>query len=345
MLTAPTPIDELQRQQALDDLELLDTPAEQYLDTLVRLTRELFEVETVLISLVDRNRQWFKARIGLDVAETPRDISFCGHAVAARSMLLIEDAHQDPRFTDNPVVTGPPFIRFYAGQSLYSGESQPIGTLCLLHPQPRTLSQDERLRLRDLAILAEGYLHLRGLSQQAQKLRQAVNREQRKALIDPLTQLWNRGALAQFFGREQQTARERGQQLGAIYADLDHFKQINDQYGHAGGDQVLWESARRMSAALRPDDLLVRLGGEEFVALVAVNNVDELQRVAERMRLSIGLSPMQLSPQEVRVTMSIGTALAMPGENQAALLERADRALYLAKQQGRDRTVHAPDTL
>ena len=345
MLTAPIPIDEPQRQQALDNLELLDTPAEQYLDTLVRLTRELFEVETVLISLVDRNRQWFKARIGLDVAETPRDISFCGHAVAARSLLLIEDAQQDSRFADNPVVTGPPFIRFYAGQPLYSGEGQPIGTLCLLHPAPRTLSQEERLRLRDLGTLAEGYLQLRGLSQQAQKLRQAVNREQRKALIDPLTQLWNRAALAQFFAREQQGARERGQQLGVIYADLDHFKQINDQHGHAAGDQALWESARRMSGALRPDDLLVRLGGEEFVALVTVHTLDELQRVAERVRLAIGLKPMQLGQQEVRVTLSIGTALAMPGENQAALLERADRALYQAKQQGRDRTVHAPDIL
>lgn len=345
MLAAPIPDNEPLRQQALDDLELLDTPAEQYLDTLVRLTRELFQVETVLISLVDRNRQWFKARVGLDVAETPRDISFCGHAVAASSLLVIEDASQDPRFADNPVVTGAPFIRFYAGQPLYSSNGQAIGTLCMLHPQPRTLSLEERLRLRDLGTLTEGYLQLRGLSQQAAKLRQAVSREQRKALIDPLTQLWNRAALAQFFSREQQNARDHGQKLGAIYADLDHFKQINDQHGHASGDQVLWESARRMSTTLRPDDLLVRLGGEEFIALVSVHNLDELQHIAERVRLAIGLTPMQLGPEEVRVTLSIGTALAMPGENQAALLERADRALYLAKQQGRDRTVHAPDSI
>ncbi|MDG1580018.1 sensor domain-containing diguanylate cyclase [Pseudomonas sp. GOM6] len=344
MLKAPTPDNESLRQQALDDLELLDTPAENYLDTLVRLTRELFQVETVLISLIDRNRQWFKARIGLDMAETPRDISFCGHAVAANSLLVIEDAHRDPRFADNPAVTGAPFVRFYAGQPLYSRDGQAIGTLCLLHPHPRTLSQEERLRLCDLGTLAEGYLQLRGLSQQAAKLRQAVSREQRKALIDPLTQQWNRAALAQFFGREQQNARDNGEKLGAIYADLDHFKQINDQHGHAAGDRVLWESARRMSTALRPDDLLVRLGGEEFIALVSVHNQEELQHIAERVRLSIGLTPIQLDQQAVPVTISIGTALAMPGEAQAALLERADRALYLAKQQGRNRTIHAPDT-
>lgn len=343
MLAAPIPNDEPLRQQALDDLELVDTPAEQYLDTLVRLSRELFQVDSVLISLIDRDRQWFKARIGLDVAETPRNISFCGHAVAASSLLLVEDARQDPRFADNPVVTGAPFIRFYAGQPLFSRDGQAIGTLCLLHPEPRTLSQPERLRLRDLGTLTEGYLQLRGLSQQAHKLRQAVSREQRKALVDPLTQLWNRGALNQFFDRELQGARDHGQQLGVIYADLDYFKRINDQYGHAAGDQVLWESARRMSGALRPDDLLVRLGGEEFVALVSVHSIEELQRIAERVRLSIGLSPMQIGQQEVRITLSIGTALALPGENQAALLERADRALYLAKHQGRDRSVHAPD--
>ena len=201
MLPAPCPTDEAIRQQALDDLELLDTPAELYLDTLVRLTRELFQVETVLISLIDRDRQWFKARIGLDVAETPRDISFCGHAVAARSPLVVEDTHQDPRFSDNPLVTGAPFIRFYAGQPLYSPSEQPIGTLCLLHPQPRSLDTNERLRLRDLATLVEGYLHLRTISQHAHRLRQAVSREQRKALIDPLTQLWNRAGLKQLAGQ------------------------------------------------------------------------------------------------------------------------------------------------
>jgi diguanylate cyclase (GGDEF)-like protein len=339
MLPAPCPADESQRQQVLDDLELVDTPAELYLDTLVRLTRELFAVETVLVSLIDRDRQWFKARIGLDVAETPRDISFCGHAVAARSPLVVEDAHLDARFVDNPVVTGPPFIRFYAGQPLFNND-QAIGTLCLLHPEPRSLSQQERFRLRDLATLVEGYLHLRSMSRETHRLRQAVDREQRKALIDPLTQLWNRAALNQFFPRELASAKDAGLRLGAIYGDLDHFKQVNDQFGHAGGDQVLWESSRRMSTTLRPDDLLVRLGGEEFVALVAVHDAEELGHIAERMRKAIADTPMTVAQRPLPQTISLGTALLQAGENQNELLERADRALYLAKQRGRDRTVH-----
>ncbi|MDX5373986.1 MAG: sensor domain-containing diguanylate cyclase [Pseudomonadaceae bacterium] len=343
MQPAPLPADEDLRQLALDDLELLDTPAELYLDTLVRLTREVFQVQTVLVSLVDRDRQWFKARIGLDLAETSRDVSFCAHAVAARSPLVVENALNDPRFADNPVVTGPPFLRFYAGQPLYSRGGQPIGTLCLIHPEPRGFSQAERLRLHDLSILVEGYLHLRSLGQQAQRLRRAVDREQRRALIDPLTQLWNRAALQQFFDREMASAQQAGLRLGAIYIDLDHFKQVNDQFGHAGGDQVLQQSARRMAAALRPDDLLLRLGGEEFVALVAVHDAGELGLIAERVRRAIADQPMSIDERLHPMTTSLGTALARAGEPQAELLERADRALYQAKQQGRNRTLHAPD--
>lgn len=344
MQPAPIPADEALRQRALDDMELLDTPAELYLDTLVHLTRELFEVESVLISLVDRDRQWFKARIGLDGDSAPRDTSFCGHAVAARQPLVVENALSDPRFADNPAVTGPPFIRFYAGQPLFS-QDQAIGTLCLLHPQPRSLSQQERSRLRDLAILVEGYLQLRSMGYETRRLRQAVDREQRKALIDPLTQLWNRAALNQFFEREMARAQDAGLRLGAIYIDLDHFKQVNDQFGHGGGDQVLWQSARRMGTALRPDDLLIRLGGEEFVALLAVHDAAELRQVAERIRHAICDEPMNIGNQLHPMTTSLGTALALPGESQADLLERADAALYQAKSQGRNRTLHATDNL
>ncbi|MEO4047747.1 sensor domain-containing diguanylate cyclase [Pseudomonas sp. CAU 1711] len=343
MQSAPIPADEKLRQRALDDLELLDTPAELYLDTLVRLTRELYRVETVLVSLVDRDRQWFKARIGLEASETPRDISFCGHAVAARSPLVVENALDDPRFADNPLVSGPPFIRFYAGQPLYSRDEQPIGTLCLIHSAPRQLSQEERLRLRDLGTLVEGYLHLRSVGQQARRLREAVNREQRKALIDPLTQLWNRAALERFYPREAAAAQDAGQRLGALYIDLDHFKQVNDQFGHAGGDQVLWQSARRMATALRPDDLLLRLGGEEFVALLAVHDAQELGLIAERVRRAIADEPMRIGERLHGITASLGTALGQPGESKASLLERADAALYQAKQLGRNRTQHAPD--
>lgn len=124
-------------------MALVDTPAEHYLDALVELARETFGVKTVLISLIDHDRQWFKARIGLDAEQTPRDLSFCGHAILASEPLMVTDASRDPRFHDNPLVTGPPFIRFYAGEPLHASNGQAIGTLCLIDPSPRLLDLRE----------------------------------------------------------------------------------------------------------------------------------------------------------------------------------------------------------
>ena len=251
MPACPIPVDESLRQQTLDEMNLLDTPAEHYLDTLVRLTQDLVKVDTVLISLIDQDRQWFKARIGLDATETKRDVSFCGYAILGEDTLLVPDATLDERFADNPLVLGPPYIRFYAGRPLRAGNGQAIGTLCMIDPRPRGMTAAQQANFRDLATLAEGYLQLRSLIQSTRDLRVEMDREQRKALLDPLTQLWNRGALHAFQERECRLARESHAQLGVLYADLDHFKSINDRHGHAGGDQVLRECAQRLRAALR----------------------------------------------------------------------------------------------
>lgn len=339
MPACPLPANESLRQRTLDEMDLLDTPAEHYLDTLVRLTQDLAQVDTVLISLIDQQRQWFKARIGLDANETDRDVSFCGYAILGEGTLLVPDATQDPRFADNPLVLGPPYIRFYAGRPLRAGNGQAIGTLCMVDPRPRQLSEAQQANFRDLATLAEGYLQLRSLIQCSKDLRLEVDREQRKALLDPLTQLWNRGALDLFQERECRLAREHQQRLGVIYADLDHFKAINDNFGHAAGDRVLCECARRLRAALRPDDLLVRQGGEEFVALLRVKDGDELRSIAERMRRLIGSQPMALAEGPLNISLSLGCTLLAEGEKVSQALERADAALYSAKHSGRDRVI------
>ncbi len=166
-------------------MALVDTPAQHYLDALVELARETFGVKTVLISLIDHDRQWFKARIGLDAEQMPRDLSFCGHAILASEPLMVTDASRDPRFHDNPLVTGPPFIRFYAGEPLHASNGQAIGTLCLIDPSPRLLDLREGRQLNRLSILAEGYLQLRSLTEHTRFLRQEIDREQRKSLSAP----------------------------------------------------------------------------------------------------------------------------------------------------------------
>jgi GAF domain-containing protein len=153
MLPAPIPPDDMLRLRALRDLNLLDTPPEERFDRIVRFAAQELEMPIALVSLVDENRQWFKARLGLEASETPRDISFCGHAIAKSDLFLVEDASLDERFADNPLVTGAPHIRFYAGAPLTAASGSRIGTLCVLDTRPRTLSSIELATLdvlRDL---------------------------------------------------------------------------------------------------------------------------------------------------------------------------------------------------
>lgn len=118
MQIAPKPVDEAARLETLHSLSILDTPPEERFDRLTRLARRLFDVPIALVSLVDENRQWFKSHPGLDATQTSRDISFCAHALLADETMVIQDARNDDRFHDNPLVTGQPGIRFYAGRRL-----------------------------------------------------------------------------------------------------------------------------------------------------------------------------------------------------------------------------------
>jgi hypothetical protein len=151
---ADTPADEPARLRALRSLGILDTPAEERFDRITRLAAAVFDVPVALISLVDENRQWFKSACGIGVSETPRDQSFCAHAVARRSPLVIPDAMLDERFADNPVVTDLPRVRFYAGQPLFLPDGSCVGTLCILDTRPRDLDAAALDRLKDLADLA-----------------------------------------------------------------------------------------------------------------------------------------------------------------------------------------------
>lgn len=145
------PVTESLRIEALIDLAVLDTPPDLALDDMVDFARTRFHVPIALVSLVDTGRQWFKARVGLDVCETARDISFCTHAVAEDDILVVPDALEDPRFRDNPLVSGGPRIRFYAGAPLRY-KRQPIGTFCIIDTAPRTsFTPEDRADLVTLA--------------------------------------------------------------------------------------------------------------------------------------------------------------------------------------------------
>jgi signal transduction histidine kinase len=155
MIEPAIPPDEDARLAALRNLHLLDTSSEERFDRITRIARDLFKVQIALISLVDAERQWFKSRIGLTASETPRAISFCGHAILDKAPFVVENALLDERFRDNPLVTGEPHIRFYAGMPLTTLDGQRIGTLCLIDGQARDFPATDRARLRDLGAIAE----------------------------------------------------------------------------------------------------------------------------------------------------------------------------------------------
>ncbi|RYY23405.1 MAG: EAL domain-containing protein [Sphingomonadales bacterium] len=149
---------------ALEEYQLMDTPPEDDFDRLVELAARLFDVPTVLISLVGRDRQFFKARVGLDVCETSREVSFCSHAIKRDDILFVPDATRDPRFAANPLVLGFPFIRFYAGKPLITPSGERIGTVCLIDSEPRPIfSAEDRKNLSDLAALVMDRMEMRRL--------------------------------------------------------------------------------------------------------------------------------------------------------------------------------------
>lgn len=154
-------VDEAERLRILREYEILDTPEEEAFEEVVQLASRFFRAPTVLVTLVDEARQWFKARKGLSMPETPREWSFCAHAVAANAPLIVNDARADPRFASNPLVTGDPNIRFYCGVPIRSSQGAPLGTLCLIDKEVRQMSPEALASLGDLARLVEEALELR----------------------------------------------------------------------------------------------------------------------------------------------------------------------------------------
>jgi diguanylate cyclase len=150
---------EEERVKALRALGVLDTPQEDRFDRLTRIAAAAFGVPTALVSLVDADRQWFKSRVGFEVRETPRALAFCSHTVALDDLLVVNDTQLDERFADHPLVAGPPFIRFYAGQPVRSVDGQPLGTLCLIDRQPRQFGDADKRMLRDLAQMVQDELN------------------------------------------------------------------------------------------------------------------------------------------------------------------------------------------
>jgi diguanylate cyclase (GGDEF)-like protein len=310
--------DEYGRQQALDRLQVVGTAKERPFERIVDLVKTTLNVPICAVSLIDNDRQWFRASRGLSVEETPRDIAFCDHAIRTGEPFMIEDAACDHRFANNPLVLGEPFIRSYLGIPLRMPDGYMIGSLCVIDQQPRVFSSGEIEILKSFASLVTGEMELRTI-----------------ASIDGLTSVLSRMAWTSKVNSEISRA-ERDAALSIVMLDLDHFKQINDSFGHGMGDLVLKRTAAEFGKVLRKHDIAGRLGGEEFAICLINASAEMALEIAERIRLRI--SQLRFSEHDMlRCSASFGVATLAPGETLAQLLKKSDEALYEAKRRGRNR--------
>lgn len=266
MIKPSKPNNEQGRLKALTLLDILDTPAEERFDRLTRMAKRMFDVPIALVSLVDENRQWFKSCVGLEVSETPRDISFCGHAILGDEIFIIPDTHKDPRFADNPLVLAEPYIRFYAGCPLSYGSGHKLGTLCIIDKVPRELSPDDLLALKDLASTAERELAALQM-----------------ATTDDLTSCLNRRGFLLLAQHTLNLCIRQKMPATLVFIDLNKFKSINDEFGHAEGDRALINFSHQISELCRETDVFARLGGDEFVALFPNTSTRDVELIVARL--------------------------------------------------------------
>ncbi|EPY1009124.1 diguanylate cyclase domain-containing protein [Vibrio vulnificus] len=315
MQTPEKPDNEPQRIADLHSLHILDTAAEERFDRVTRIARRLFDVPIALVSLVDEDRQWFKSCFGLNASETPRDISFCGHAILGTDTLIVEDASQDARFADNPLVTGEPHIRFYAGVPLMFEHSSCLGTLCIIDSKPRTLNEDERLDLIDLAKMAERELAAT-----------------HSAAIDDLTQISNRRGFMTLAKKSMAYCEVGVYPYSIAYLDLNGFKPINDRFGHQEGDRALKAFADTMKKSFRESDVFARLGGDEFVVFMSGASRSVAQIAIQRFTEALQRYN-QSANRGYDLSFCAGIVSVEPDANISLdeLLSQADKAMYQQK--------------
>ncbi len=326
---SPLPANEAQRLQALWASQLLDTPPEPDCDALVRLAAQTLNMPMAWLALADAGRLWFKARMGFDMTEMPRALTPCTHTLLRPDQpLLVADLTQDNRFAAQPCVCNAPHWRSYAGVALLDAQGHALGTLAVASPQPRSFSLQDTANLHDLALLAQDALDKRRLTQQLIHMR----------LSDPLTGLANRTQFNQALQVELGHAMRCGEPFSVLCMDLDGFKAVNEGFGHAAGETVLCEVARRLREQVRVGDVLARFDSDEFGVVMRRGAKESAQVLAKRIVKSVCAPITLTSGDAIGVGISVGMASYNDSVASAAtLLQQADQALFQAKQQNEKR--------
>jgi diguanylate cyclase (GGDEF)-like protein len=306
---------EAERLHALRTLRILDTPYEERFDRVTRIAKRILNVSISLVSLIDEDRQWFKSKQGFEASETPRDISFCGHAINQDGLFIIPDTAKDERFFDNPLVTEAPYVRFYAGYPLKLRQGINIGTLCIMDSKPKILNEEDKKSLKDLGTMIE---------QEIQCVQVAT--------LDELTMISNRRGFLDLVGHSLKVCRRNQWSMSFMLFDLNKFKTINDTYGHHEGDFVLTTFAQIMLDSFRDCDLIGRLGGDEFVAMLSDSDEGKANIVLERFSVAIKEANKTLN-KSYKIEYSVGVMHFMHDTDKSIekMIQDADAAMYEQK--------------
>jgi diguanylate cyclase (GGDEF)-like protein len=323
----------------IHSLDLFYTPLEERFERITRIARRALHVPVAAISLLNEDKQWFKSAAGWGISELPRDQAICKLTCEANQIVLINDTLADARVAKLPIVMAAPRFRAYAGHPLLDEQGACVGTFCVFDLKPREFAPVDRQALIDLAALAQRELLSDQLTNANALLTSKLGVARREALMDPLTHLWNRRGASVLLKGAFSSADQRGTPLALALLDLDNFKRINDTRGHQAGDEVLRRVASRLLSTVRGGDAICRLGGDEFLVLMADTDAAIAGRVAERIRHAITDAPIPTRDGAISISLSVGCTVRQARDTTPvdSLLERADRALMESKTAGRNR--------
>lgn len=314
------------------------TPLEERFERLTRLGRRALDVPVVAITAVRDNRQWFKSVVGWQISELPLEDGLCGPVIEDGQPRIVADTLADPLFADRAIVTGDPNFRFYAGYPLRDASGTTVGTYCVFDTKPRDTDEQFAKLLTDMGQLAERELLTTDLCDAQTQLIAKLSEARRQAMFDVLTRVWNRRGGMELLEMAVNNADHDKEEFSICLLDIDNFKQINDQFGHPVGDQVLRKIAASIVASVRPQDIVCRYGGEEFLTILRGAGEKHCTEVAERIRINIQALPIRTREVSIPMTVSIGVAVQSLDSDMTAeqLIGRADQALYKSKHRGRD---------
>lgn len=344
-MSFPVPENEEQRLAALESYSILDTISEREYDDLAFLTAHICGTSISTIAFLDKDRKWHKSKYGIDKDSVPREFAICSHTIMGSECLIINDTLEHETFSRIGMVVNPPHVRFYAGVPLISSDGFAIGTLCAIDTEPKQLDAIQCRALKTLAHSVESMLEARRSvllleKQQLQlhqhqanidKLNQALSLQSR---TDVLTGLWNRRVQDEVLDRELKRHKRDCQPIGLMMLDIDHFKTVNDQYGHELGDKAIQLVARILAKHTRETDYCIRYGGDEFIVILPNISREFIEATSNRIKSEIESSSVEITVFTVSIGVVVVESINIASDN---VLHQVDQCLYLAKSNGRNR--------